>query len=45
MEKRPIETSETGYFFIILDLLVGVSVLTAIISIGVMLYAGLQAIK
>lgn len=45
MEKRPIETSETGCFFIILDLLVGVSILMAMISVGVMLYAGLQVIK
>lgn len=45
MEKRPIETSEAGYFFIVLDLLIGVSILMAIISIGVMLYASLQVIK
>ncbi len=31
-----------GYFFFVLDLLVGVAVVMAILAVGMMLYGGLQ---
>jgi len=43
-ERFELPASETGYFFVAVNLLVGIAVLMAAISIGVMVYGGLQFI-
>ena len=42
MEKLQLLTGESGYFFVVVNLLVGIAMLMAVISIGVMIYGGLQ---
>ena len=42
MERLEHPTSEAGYFFVIVNLMVGIAILMAVISIGVMVYGGLQ---
>lgn len=44
MERIQLPTGEAGYFFVIVNLLVAIVILMAAISIGVMLYGGLQFI-
>jgi hypothetical protein len=44
MGKLKLRTDEAGYFFLTLDLLVGIVILMAAISVGVMFYGGLQFI-
>lgn len=43
-EKIQITTDERGYFFVAVNLLVEIVVVMAVISVGVMLYGGLQFI-
>jgi hypothetical protein len=42
-KPRP-PVGEAGYFFVTLNLMVGIVLLMAVISIGVMFYGGLQFI-
>ncbi len=44
MERPELPTGETGYFFVTVNLLVGIAILMAVVSIGVMFYGGLQFI-
>lgn len=41
-ERLELPAGETGYFFVTVDLLVGIAILMAAISIGIMFYGGLQ---
>lgn len=43
-ERLELPTGETNYFFVTVNLLVGIAILMAVISIGVMFYGGLQFI-
>ena len=42
MARLELSTGETSYFFVTVNLLVGIVILMAVISIGVMIYGGLQ---
>lgn len=42
--KATVSSEEPGYFFFALDLLVGIVIVMAVISIGMMLYGGMQFI-
>ena len=44
MERLELSTGETSYFFVSVNLLVGIAIFMAIISVGVMIYGGLQFI-
>ena len=44
MERLELSTGETSYFFVSVNLLVGIAILMAVISVGVMIYGGLQFI-
>ena len=44
MERLEPSTGETGYFFVAVNLLVGIAILMVVISVGVMIYGGLQFI-
>jgi hypothetical protein len=44
MDAAPPSTGETGYFFVTVNLLVGIVILTAAIGAGVTLYGILQFI-
>lgn len=41
-ERRRLPAGEAGYFFVVVNFLVGIAMLMAAISIGVMFYGGLQ---
>jgi len=41
-ERLELPTGETNCFFVTVNLLVGIAILMAVISIGVMFYGGLQ---
>ncbi|MBI2349874.1 MAG: hypothetical protein HYV00_00040 [Deltaproteobacteria bacterium] len=43
-ERLELPAGDTGYFFVTVNLLVGIAILMAVISIGVMFYGGLQII-
>lgn len=43
-ERLQLPTDEGGYFFVVVNLLLGIAMLMAIISVGVMVYGGLQFI-
>ena len=44
IERLELPTGGTGYFFVVVNLLVGIVMLMAAISMGVMFYGGLQFI-
>ncbi|MEK7378902.1 MAG: hypothetical protein AABZ71_08350 [Candidatus Binatota bacterium] len=44
MERLELSTGETSYFSVTVNLLVGIAIFMAIISVGVMIYGGLQFI-
>ena len=44
MERLELSTGETSCLFVTVNLLVGIAILMAVISIGVMFYGGLQFI-
>lgn len=44
IESFQLSTGETRYFFVTVNLLVGIAVLMAVISIGIMFYGVLQFI-
>ena len=41
-DKLHLLTGQSGYFFVIVNLLVGIAIFMAAISIGIMFYGGLQ---
>lgn len=42
LERVKLPTGEAGYFFVVVNLLVGITMLMAAISVGVMIYGGLR---
>lgn len=44
-ERIGYPTAEAGYFFVIVNFLVGIAILMAAISLAVMFYGGLQFVK
>jgi len=44
MERLELSTGETSYFSVTVNLLVGIAILMAVISLGVMIYGVLQFI-
>ena len=44
MERLELSTGETSCLFVTVNLLVGIAIFMAIISVGVMIYGGLQFI-
>ena len=44
MARLELSTGETNCFFVTVNLLVGIAIFMAIISVGVMIYGGLQFI-
>jgi hypothetical protein len=43
-EGTALSTGEAGHFFVAVNLLVGIALLMVVISVGIMLYGGLQFI-
>ena len=43
-ERLELPAGEAGYFFVTVNLLVGIAIFMAAVSIGVMVYGGLQFI-
>ncbi|MBI2987485.1 MAG: hypothetical protein HYY45_12030 [Deltaproteobacteria bacterium] len=42
VDRLQLLAGESGYFFVVVNLLVGIAMLMAVISVGVMIYGGLH---